>query len=90
MLTVEERIKNIISINLGIKLEEVKNESHLFDELGADSLDRVELMMTIEEEFDGTIKDSEAQNIVTVGQIIDFVNSKLAIAREHKSKDWKE
>ena len=76
MSSVEERVKNIIVTQLGVKAEDVKNESKFIDDLGADSLDTVELVMAFEEEFGSEISDSEAEKILTVGDAIKFIESK--------------
>jgi len=75
MSTTEEQVKNIVAEQLGAKEEEVKNESSFVDDLGADSLDTVELVMALEEEFDTEIPDEEAEKITTVQQAIDFINA---------------
>ena len=75
MSTTEEQVKNIVAEQLGVKEEEVKNESSFVDDLGADSLDTVELVMALEEEFDTEIPDDEAEKITTVQQAIDFINA---------------
>ncbi|MEK7321788.1 MAG: acyl carrier protein [Pseudomonadota bacterium] len=77
MSTVEERVKKIVIEQLGVKEEEVSNESSFVDDLGADSLDTVELVMALEEEFECEIPDEEAEKITTVQQAIDYVNSRL-------------
>jgi len=77
MSTVEERVKKIVVEQLGVKEEEVSNESSFVDDLGADSLDTVELVMALEEEFECEIPDEEAEKITTVQQAIDYVNSRL-------------
>ena len=66
MSDIQERVKKIIIEQLGVKEEEVKNESSFVDDLGADSLDTVELVMALEEEFDTEIPDEEAEKITTV------------------------
>ena len=66
MSTIEERVKKIISEQLGVKQEEVTNEKSFVEDLGADSLDTVELVMALEEEFDTEIPDEEAEKITTV------------------------
>ncbi len=76
MSTVEERVKKIVIEQLGVKEEEVSNESSFVDDLGADSLDTVELVMALEEEFECEIPDEEAEKITTVQQAIDYVNSR--------------
>ena len=75
MSTVDERVKKIVVEQLGIKEEEVTNESSFVDDLGADSLDTVELVMALEEEFECEIPDEEAEKITTVQQAIDYINS---------------
>jgi acyl carrier protein len=72
---VEQRIKKIVAEQLGVNETEVKNESSFVDDLGADSLDTVELVMALEEEFECEIPDEQAEKIHTVQQAIDFVNS---------------
>ena len=73
MSNIEERVKNIIVEQLGVQLEEVKNAASFVDDLGADSLDTVELVMALEEEFDTEIPDDEAEKITTVKSAIDYV-----------------
>ena len=75
MSNYEERVKKIIIEQLGVKEEEVKNAASFVDDLGADSLDTVELVMALEEEFDTDIPDDEAEKITTVQAAIDFVVS---------------
>ena len=75
MSTIEERVKKIVAEQLGVKEEEVKNESSFVDDLGADSLDTVELVMALEEEFETEIPDEEAEKITTVQAAIDYVNA---------------
>ncbi|MEJ5864027.1 acyl carrier protein [Pseudomonas farsensis] len=75
MSTIEERVKKIVAEQLGVKEEEVKNESSFVEDLGADSLDTVELVMALEEEFETEIPDEEAEKITTVQAAIDYVNS---------------
>ncbi len=76
--TVEERVKKIVVEQLGVKEEEVSNESSFVDDLGADSLDTVELVMALEEEFECEIPDEEAEKITTVQQAVDYVNSHVS------------
>ncbi|CAI8869923.1 MULTISPECIES: acyl carrier protein [Pseudomonas] len=78
MSTIEERVKKIVAEQLGVKEEEVKNESSFVEDLGADSLDTVELVMALEEEFETEIPDEEAEKITTVQAAIDYVNSHQA------------
>ena len=75
MSTIEERVKKIVIEQLGVKEEEVKPEASFVDDLGADSLDTVELVMALEEEFDTGIPDEEAEKITTVQSAIDYVNA---------------
>jgi len=74
-MTVEEKVRSIVAKQLGLSEDEVKNESSFIDDLGADSLDTVELVMSLEEEFDIEINDTEAENILTVQSAIDHINS---------------
>ncbi|PSJ47809.1 acyl carrier protein [Zobellella endophytica] len=75
MSNIEERVKKIIVEQLGVKEEEVKPEASFVDDLGADSLDTVELVMALEEEFDTEIPDEEAEKITTVKAAIDYINA---------------
>ena len=77
MSSVEERVKKIVSEQLGVKDEEVKNEASFVEDLGADSLDTVELVMALEEEFETEIPDEEAEKITTVQLAIDYSNANL-------------
>ncbi|MDA8417014.1 MAG: acyl carrier protein [Betaproteobacteria bacterium] len=77
MSTTEDRVKKIVSEQLGVKLEEIKNTSSFVEDLGADSLDTVELVMALEEEFECEIPDEQAEKITTVQQAIDYVNAHL-------------
>lgn len=74
--SIEERVKKIVMEQLGVKEDEVKNSASFVDDLGADSLDTVELVMALEEEFDCDIKDEEAEKITTIQEAIDFIKSK--------------
>ena len=75
MSTVEERVTQIVVEQLSVKKEEVNLESSFVDDLGADSLDTVELVMALEEEFNCEIPDEEAEKITTVEQAIDYINN---------------
>ena len=75
MSNIEERVKKIIIEQLGVKEEDVKNAASFVDDLGADSLDTVELVMALEEEFGCEIPDEDAEKITTVQQAIDYVTS---------------
>jgi acyl carrier protein len=74
-MSVEDRVKKIIAEKLSVELTEVVPEASFVDDLGADSLDLVELIMSMEEEFDVDISDEDAEKIVTVRDAIDYVNS---------------
>ncbi len=76
MASIEEQVKSIVAEQLGVKEDEVTNDASFVDDLGADSLDTVELVMALEEEFETEIPDEEAEKITTVQQAIDFVNSR--------------
>jgi len=77
MSTIEERVKKIVVEQLGVSEDEVKIESSFVDDLGADSLDTVELVMALEEEFDTEIPDEEAEKISTVQSAIDYINNNV-------------
>lgn len=70
---IEVRIKEIIADQLGLREDEIKNEANFLDDLGADSLDIVELIMAMEEEFEMEIPDEDAEKILTVQDTIDYV-----------------
>jgi acyl carrier protein len=72
---VELKVKGIIAEQLGVGEDEIKPESSFIEDLGADSLDIVELVMAMEEEFEVEIPDEEAENIKTVGDAINYINS---------------
>jgi acyl carrier protein len=73
MSSVEERVKKLICEQLGVKDDEVKNEASFVEDLGADSLDTVELVMALEEEFETEIPDEEAEKITTVEEAINYI-----------------
>ena len=73
MSSVEERVKKLICEQLGVKEEEVTAEASFVEDLGADSLDTVELVMALEEEFETEIADEEAEKITTVREAIDYI-----------------
>lgn len=77
MSDIEQRVKKIVAEQLGANEADVKNESSFVDDLGADSLDTVELVMALEEEFGCEIPDEDAEKITTVQQAIDYVNANL-------------
>ncbi len=77
MENIEQRVKKIVAEQLGANEADVKNESSFVDDLGADSLDTVELVMALEEEFECEIPDEEAEKITTVNQAIDYINNNV-------------
>lgn len=76
MATVDERVKKIISEQLGVEEDEVTPEASFVEDLGADSLDTVELVMALEEEFGIEIPDEDAEKILTVGKALDYIKEK--------------
>lgn len=72
---IEERVRSIISDQLGVSEDEIKPESKFIEDLGADSLDIVELIMAMEEEFETEIPDEDAEKIRTVNDVINYVKS---------------
>ncbi len=77
-MAVEEKIKAIIAEQLGVKPEEVTPQASFIDDLGADSLDTVELIMALEEEFNVEIPDEDAEKMTTVGDAIKYIEEKSA------------
>ena len=77
MSSVEERVKKLICEQLGVKEDEVKDEASFVEDLGADSLDTVELVMAFEEAFDIEIPDEDAEKILTVGKAIEYIKEKI-------------
>ena len=73
--SIEGKVKSIIADQLGVGEDEIKPESSFIEDLGADSLDIVELVMAMEEEFEVEIPDEEAENIKTVGDAINYINT---------------
>lgn len=76
-MSTEKKIKQIIAEQLGLNEDELSNKASLLDDLGADSLDIVELVMAMEEEFEMEIPDEDAEKIVTVQDVINYVNQRL-------------
>ena len=72
-MSIEEKVQKIACEQLGVSAEEVKLEASFIDDLGADSLDTVELVMALEEEFETEIPDEEAESITTVKEAIDYI-----------------
>ena len=77
MSSIDERVKKIVIEQLGVKEEEVTITASFVEDLGADSLDTVELVMALEEEFECEIPDEEAEKITTVAQAVDYVNAHI-------------
>ena len=77
MSSIEERVKKIVCEQLGVNEDEVKPSASFVEDLGADSLDTVELVMALEEEFETEIPDEEAEKITTVQLAIDYINQNL-------------
>jgi len=77
MSSIEERVKKIVAEQLGVKEEDIQNSASFVEDLGADSLDTVELVMALEEEFETEIPDEDAENITTVQHAIDYVESHI-------------
>ena len=75
MSSVEDQVRAIIAEQLGVKADEINNDASFVDDLGADSLDTVELVMALEEEFETEIPDEDAEKITTVQHAIDYVNA---------------
>ena len=76
MSDTSERVKKIVIEHLGVEESKIQNDSKFIDDLGADSLDTVELVMAFEEEFGSEISDSEAEKILTVGDAVKFIEGK--------------
>jgi acyl carrier protein len=74
-MSIEDRVKKIVSDQLGNSLDEIQGDSSFVDDLGADSLDTVELVMALEEEFDLEIADEDAEKILTVNDAVEYINS---------------
>ena len=77
-MAVAEKVKEIIAEQLGVKKEEVTNDAKFIDDLGADSLDTVELVMALEEEFGVEIPDEDAEKMVNVGEAVKYIEEKAS------------
>ena len=82
MSTVEQQVKAIVAEQLGVKQEQVTNDASFVDDLGADSLDTVELVMAFEEAFDIEIPDEEAEKIKTVQDAVSYIEKNSKIAKQ--------
>ena len=78
MADIAKRVKKVVAEQLGVELEKVTEEASFTEDLGADSLDIVELAMALEEEFEIEIPDEDAQAIKTVGDAIEYIKNKLS------------
>lgn len=76
---IEKKIKKVIADQLGVDLKELSNAQSYIDDLGADSLDIVELILSLEEEFDLEVPDEDAEKLLTVQDTIDYVRSKISL-----------
>lgn len=74
--SIEEKVKNIIVEQLGVSDDQVKPEAKFIEDLGADSLDTVELVMAFEEEFDITVPDEDAEKLTSVGEVMAYIEEK--------------
>ena len=86
MSNIEERVIKMVAEQLGVKEEDVKTTSSFVEDLGADSLDTVELIMALEEEFDAEIPDEEAEKIATVQDAITYISANGWLSRIHKNR----
>ncbi len=76
--SIEEKVKNIIVEQLGVSEEQVKPEAKFIEDLGADSLDTVELVMAFEEEFDITVPDEDAEKLTSVGEVFAYIEQQAS------------
>jgi acyl carrier protein len=77
MSNVAERVRKIVVEQLGVKEEELRNDASFVDDLGADSLDTVELVMALEEEFETEIPDEKSEKITTIQEAIDYIEANI-------------
>ena len=77
-MSLEEKVKNVVVTQLGVDAAKVTKDSSFIDDLGADSLDTVELVMAFEEEFDMEIPDEDAQRMRTISDVIDYLKDKVS------------
>ena len=77
-MSLEEKVKNLVVTQLGVDAAKVTKDSSFIDDLGADSLDTVELVMAFEEEFDIEIPDEDAQRMKTISDVIDYLKDKVS------------
>lgn len=77
MSTVQERVKSILAEQLGLEVDKIRDDASFVDDLGADSLDTVELVMALEEEFEAEIPDEDAEKITNVKEAVDYIEAHL-------------
>ncbi|MFA7185641.1 MAG: acyl carrier protein [Victivallales bacterium] len=78
MSSVAEKVKKIIAEQLGVSEDQITNDAKFIEDLGADSLDQVELIMALEEEFGADIPDEDAEKMTTVGKAIEYITSQVS------------
>ena len=78
---IAEKVRQIVASQLTVKVDELKPEAHFIEDLGADSLDTVELVMALEGEFGIEIPDEDAEHILTVGKLVDYLEQKLSATK---------
>jgi acyl carrier protein len=78
MSSVAEKVKNIIAEQLGVSEDQITNDAKFIEDLGADSLDQVELIMALEEEFGADIPDEDAEKLTTVGKAVEYITSQVS------------
>jgi acyl carrier protein len=89
VLPVAQKVRNIVAIQMNIKVEDVNDETVITDDLGADSLDLIELCLAIEDEFCGIIPEEDGEKLKTVGDIIRYVEGKIADTSVDHAKQWR-
>jgi acyl carrier protein len=77
---IEQQVKRIVAAQLGLEVADIKNDSHITHDLGADSLDKIELVMALEDDFKLDIRDEDEEKLLTVQNIIDYVSAEKANA----------
>jgi acyl carrier protein len=83
--SIEDRVKKEVSMQLGIRPEDIRNDANIYHDLGADSLDAVELLMAIEDEFRLEVCDEDAENMGTVQQMVDYINKAQGLSHENRT-----
>jgi len=77
-LEIEQKVKEIVALQFDIKLDDIKSDSNFISDLNADSLDTVEMVMCLEDRFFLTVSDEDAEKLLTVDMVVDYVENKLA------------